>query len=645
MSALHLRTAAIAAVLLPLALAVQPQPAHAQGTPGRTITWNTYLGGSAADGTPSPTNDQAYGILAHRGGDVFVSGSTNAPRFPGSTAAPRAGTSQDAFVTRFNVDGDVVWTRMLGGSADDVARRLVFNHPNEEHMYVVGTTASSSIDTGVTVPPGHGHHGGKDAFLARMELDGRLSWFMYLGGPGDDEGHDVAMFPDQKVAYVVGTLAGDAFITKVDISGSSPTILWSTTFGSAGLDEAYAVATTPPYHQVYVGGVVARKVSSSSVAMPEPLIDFGGGESDGFLTRIDPENGALMWFEYLGGTNIDDVRDILHQPSPGGLTIIGNTLSTNFPPKDPRAGEEIYMLRVDDKGTLKEQKRIGAGGERMEGHAAVDTLGNIYVGGRTTSTTLARKAFDAELNPGAIRQDGFVAMADAALTRLVWASYVGGPTDTTESVRGLVASPAGTLTFVGHSTADRELLQPGVGGYRLSANGGEDAFVFRLMVDTTGPVAGNVSGMVYPDSIQATWSGFGDAETDVNFYVTLLANGVVQGDEVLIFNLKEPTETTTHTFNITPVPGVDYRVEVRALNLFDQQVTVSSESLPSAPPGTGNPGEEDPEPVDPGTNPGQGDGELLPPLGWGCGSTGGGGLAGWALLTTLALLSLRRHRA
>ncbi|MFY0523894.1 hypothetical protein ACN28I_12240 [Archangium gephyra] len=648
MSARHLRTAAIVAVLLPLAL--QPHPASAQGAPARTITWNTYLGGSAADGSTSATDDAAYGILSHRDGEVYVAGSTNAPRFPGSLAAPRAGTSQDAFVTKYDVSGGVVWTRLFGGAGNDVARRVVFNHPNEQHMYVVGTTSSASIDTGVPVPTGHGHHGGKDAFLARLELNGTLSWFMYLGGTGDDEGHDVAMFPDEQVAYVVGTRAGEAFITKVDISSSGPTILWTTTFGSTGLDEALAVATTPPYHQLYVGGVVARKVSSSSVTMPTPLIDFGGGESDGFLTRMNPADGTLMWFEYLGGANIDDVRDILHQPFPGGITIIGNTLSTNFPPKDPRPGEEIYMLRVDDKGALLQQKRIGAGGERMDGHASADSKGNIYVGGRTTSTTLARKAFDTTLNPGAIQHDAFVAMVDWALTRLVWASYVGGPTDTTESVRGLAASPTGTLTFVGHSTADKELLQTGTGA-DLTANGGEDAFVFRLLVDTSGPVAGTVSGMIYPNSITASWSGFSDAETDVNFEVILRANGIEQANPI-VYNLKEPSETTTYTFNITPKPGVDYRIELIARNLFDESVTVSTGPLPLAPPDTSNPGEEEPEPTNPGpgpgagpgTDPGQGDDEAFSPLGWSCGSTGDGSLAGLVLLTALALLSTRRNR-
>ena len=29
---------------------------------------------------------------------------------------------------------------------------------------------------------GKTHQGGSDAFLARMEPDGRLAWFMYLGG-------------------------------------------------------------------------------------------------------------------------------------------------------------------------------------------------------------------------------------------------------------------------------------------------------------------------------------------------------------------------------------------------------------------------------------------------------------------------------
>src|SRR5687768_14790214 len=99
MTARILRTAAVVVGLVPLALVVLPLPASAQASP--TISWNTYLGGSAANGSFSATDDEPKGVITNREGETFVVGRTNAPRFP-ATPAPLASGGfggYDAFVT------------------------------------------------------------------------------------------------------------------------------------------------------------------------------------------------------------------------------------------------------------------------------------------------------------------------------------------------------------------------------------------------------------------------------------------------------------------------------------------------------------------------------------------------------------------
>ena len=484
MSTHTLRTTAVMvgliALVLPLAASAQP-----------TVTWNTYLGGSAADG--SATNDKPQGVLTDRYGRTFVTGGTDATRFPGSTSQPSVPSGQDAFLTYFNAEGRVAKTYLFGGASHDVGRRLAFNPSAEDHLYIVGTTASSTIRDGVPV---YGSlQGETDAFLARMDWSGSelsLTWFMYLGGSGKDEGNDVAVYRKDNllVVYVVGKNADEAFVARVDIDSANkqPSLPWGiTTFGSPGvIDEAFAVATAPNNHQVYVGGVVRGPVSPSN-KLPTPLNGFSTGE-DGFFAELNPADGTVKWFEYLGGGSDDDVRDILHQPTSGAIIIIGNTNSSNFPPKDTHSGKGVFLLRVNRDttqgaiGGISAQLRIGEGGESMEGHGAVDARDNVYVGGTTTTSRLSHNAFDPGFDPGTSKSDGFVAMVGFELNGLVWTSYVGGPTDTPEAVMGLSAVPVGQLTFVGHSTAQKNLLVVDTGD-DPSANGGEDGFVFRVEVD------------------------------------------------------------------------------------------------------------------------------------------------------------------
>jgi hypothetical protein len=561
-----LRTVAVLAGL------VLPGVARAQASAKPSVTWNTYLGGTAANGTPSNTDERPEGVITSRLGETFVTGKTNALGFPGGLSSPLAVGGEDAFVTKLNADGSVAWTRVFGGTGDDTGMRLALVPYRENRLYVVGTTSSSAASLRNVVKPVGSLQGGTDAFLARLELDGTVSWFLYLGGTGIDEGRDVYVYEKDRyeVVYATGKRGGDVFVTQVDdLAADPPRVVWDTTFGSSGNDVAYAVATNE-WHKVFVGGLVSQNIPTG--ALPKILGEFGGGNSDGFVAQLNPD-GGMNWFQFLGGNGDDDVRDVLNQPESGGMTVIGNSLSTNFPEGFTRKGREIFMVRVvGDNGDLQPKKvLIGEGGEFMEGHASADTRGNIYVGGTTTSTNLALNAFDPSFDPsgGGVKNDGFVAMVDPDLTGFVWASYVGGNASGSESVMGLSGSPLGQLVAVGRSNADAGLLVSDA-GQDLSYNGGEDLFVFRLAVN--------------PDAGPATRP---DASTP---------------------DASTPDASTPDAS--TPEAGTP-----------DGSTSGNTDTDP------------DPDP----------DPEMLSPVGFSCGSSGGGTLAGAVALMALALLTRTRR--
>jgi hypothetical protein len=573
MTARILRTAAVMAGLVPLASVVSSLPASAQATP--TITWNTYLGGGTADGGFSATTDEPQGIITNRTGETFVVGRTNSPLFP-NTPPPLAPTGgfggYDAFVTRLHADGGVAWTRVFGGTGDDVAMRVALVPSSETHLYVVGTTESPASSLGGVAQKFGDLKGGKDAFVARLELNGTLSWFKYLDGAGLDEGRDISIFNKFGVqrVYVTGNVAGDVVVSQVDDTlDGGPNVMWNTTFGSPLADEAYAVLTTD-FHQVLVGGSVGTSVPDSF--LPRPRNDYGGGRSDGFIAQLEPD-GGMKWFQYAGGSGEDDVRDLLYQPDLNGGTttvVVGNSTSLDFPVGFDRKGSQIFLLRiVGDNGTIQDRKLvIGRGGESMTGHAGSDVKGNVFIGGTTTSSTLALNAFDKTPDlSGKFKDDGFVAMVHRELEGVIWASYVGGASDTSEAVTGLVSVPPGQLTFVGSTSADAGVLVVNA-GHDLTANGGQDGYVFRLAVDADASV---------PPSPEDAGTGAdgGSSATDSG------TSGPDAG-----------------------MPGVD----------------------------AGTPG------ADGGTS----EDEELSPLGWSCGSTGGGGLVGTFALLAVALLLSRR---
>ncbi len=110
----------------------------------------TYNGGTGAEGANAVDVNPATG-------DVYIAGTTNSTRLPGSTAGAQriyAGGGLDAFVVRFNAAlTSVLGSTFLGGGPDagqpddsgyDEAIAVRFNAARDE-VYVAGYTASSDF--------------------------------------------------------------------------------------------------------------------------------------------------------------------------------------------------------------------------------------------------------------------------------------------------------------------------------------------------------------------------------------------------------------------------------------------------------------------------------------------------------------------
>ena len=644
MSTRLLRGAALLAALVPLALTVVPAPAR--GQPWRpSVSWNTYLGGGGVvDGGTAGTSssiEDVNSVATNALGEVFVVGDT----YASSSVDP------DAFVTKFNADGGLAWTRVFGGTVDDYGNRVALTPSGT--VYVVGTTRSSSIRVvapSETVTTTGSYSASGDAYLARLTRDGQVTAFVYLGASGEESGYGLAVDPsDERKVYVAGKTTSaelpgsdggrensfDAFVALVDFSRTSP-IVWSRyitpkgSLTSSWTDEAHALAIRGD--SLYVGGVVEAEVPGI------PRTTNYQGADDGFVARLST-SGSFQWIAYLGGSSDEKVVDILPRAD-GGLVVVGNTNSTNFPTPGS-SGKGAFVLRMTDEGVPEGNPfRVGAGNVEVEKAAAtLDSLGNIYLGGTTNaaSNLFTVNGFDSTLNS---TTDGFILMLDSKVEKILWSSYVGGSSSsTTEWVVGLSAGPGGQLTFGGRSSSTDVLRVDA--GYDLTWNGEKDGVVFRLEVDPTDPVPGSVDAGASPQGrLTPSWEGFSDPQTDIIDYAWAVTSGGALDGGVLERDFQS---VGTNTF-VSSANGFQmtedktYFVTVRASNGVGRTATATSGGVqgpPDAGSGSGSGIGTDAglEPVDPQS-----------PLGWGCGSTGGSGLVGALGLVALAALMARRAR-
>jgi hypothetical protein len=127
--------------------------------------WTRVFGTLTSSG--APMIDAALAVSASQGG-IYVAGTTRGA-LPGQTHLGIV----DAFVRKYDPDGDEVWTRQFGTPADDAATGISADLLG---VYVGGTTSGTL--------PGQTSAGGVDAFVRKYDLDGGELWTRQFGSEG-----------------------------------------------------------------------------------------------------------------------------------------------------------------------------------------------------------------------------------------------------------------------------------------------------------------------------------------------------------------------------------------------------------------------------------------------------------------------------
>jgi hypothetical protein len=92
---------------------------------------------------------------------------------------------------RLDGDGEPLWSRCLGGSATDIGHAAA--ETPDGGFIAAGRTGSRDGDVSES-------KGADDAWVVKVDRDGRKLWDTSVGGRGDDSAHAVAILPDGGIA-------------------------------------------------------------------------------------------------------------------------------------------------------------------------------------------------------------------------------------------------------------------------------------------------------------------------------------------------------------------------------------------------------------------------------------------------------------
>lgn len=267
------------------------------------IVWVTTIGGSKYDifNYVTPIDD----------GYIAV-GRSYSPELIG------VGTrSDDAIIVKFDLNGNLLWTRTFGGSKSDSFRSVA---SVSDGYIAVGRSESSDFDMSSLTK------GGTDGIIIKYDTNGNVVWKKTFGGSANDALHGILFTNDSYIVVgysrsndndLVGLINkgnSDAVIIKYDLNNN---IVWKNSFGGTGYEFLYDVLTTNDGY-ITIGG------SSSSDG---DLTGLNRGSDDATIVKFDFD-GNLLWNKNYGGSKYEDFESLAIASD--GYIAVGYSDSTDF---------------------------------------------------------------------------------------------------------------------------------------------------------------------------------------------------------------------------------------------------------------------------------------------------------------------------
>ena len=320
---------------------------------GTNLVYASYLGGQ--------DYDSANGITADDNGSAFIAGETySGQSFPEKNQIQNnPGGFLDAFVARFDTtasgNASLNFSSSWGGVDDE--RALAIALDSDTNIVAVGEVLSLDlVNADFPTQPQNAYQrtyagGASDGFVLKVNTIApnapSVVFSTYLGGEAEEIANDVAIDANDHIIIVGGTTStnfpvadaaqsqpgspfgatSDAFVTRLQRTGA--TVLYSSYLGGEVIDEAMSVAVDNDGY-VYVGGTTTSLDFPVTSGADQPF--YGGGSSDGFVTKLRPEvlgSNALVYSTFVGGNNLDIVAGVDIDPA-GNFYVGGQTASTNF---------------------------------------------------------------------------------------------------------------------------------------------------------------------------------------------------------------------------------------------------------------------------------------------------------------------------
>ena len=515
---------------------------------GTALFYSTYIGGSG--------QDAAYALAVDGSGNAYITGQANSTDFPvtsGVFQPTNHGGAKNAFVTKLNSSGtELVYSTFIGGNDIDQANGVGVD--GSGNAYIAGGTMSYDFP----VTPGAFQTTNNSffstAFVSKLNPGGTaLDYSTYLGGSSIDVALALAVdasgnayiagsagsgnFPVTQGAFqttnqtaAAGNAAGNAFVTKMNLSGATQVATTTTLSASANPAAAGAAVT-----------FVAVVAATTGSKIPTGRVDFSVDGTASVTSTLDG-TGSATWTTSI--------------PTAGKYTVEASYESnTTFAPSNNSLSETITIPTDPSSVTA--------------------TGGPVVAGGKVTLTATVSGSGPASPTGTVTFTSGTATLGVATLVSGVATLANVSATEANGLVVGgdeVTASYGGDATFL-----------PSVGSFDLLVYSPE--VPLSLSLSSSGTTAGGagfplaVNGANFSASSVVLWNGAVRATTYVSsteLMATILASDIAQ----------EGTNLVT-VANFEPNPGTSSALSFAVMS-SNPVATISGGATSVATDGSGN---------------------------------------------------------
>ena len=317
-----------------------------------------------------------------------------------ASAGGKAGTATVVVLQTPPSAPQLIFSTYLGGNQQDQVRDIATDAAG--NIYVAGGTSSSNFPaTAGTVD--QSFNGNYDAYVAKLSPTGSLLWATYLGGPNYDRAY--ALEVDAAGYIYLAGRAGDNFPVTPGA--------FQTNFQGSPNDTPY-------------------------------------GPQDGFVCKLTPNAGAIVFCSYFGTTDHQIVRDVAIDGQ-GGIYLGSSSDSGTFPAawfangyrSTPIGGLDGVVAKISPDGSQVIWATYVGGSQDEAGEASirVNSSGQAFVL-YTTASSDAPTSYGFDHTLGGAR-DAYLVKLSSDGSTLLFGTFVGGSGGESVETHELVLDPQG----------------------------------------------------------------------------------------------------------------------------------------------------------------------------------------------------------